>query len=134
MREARAMRESLLEQHAREKAGQGPEWAVFRWEAIPEAKGSMLTGAVAPPLLSGKRKGRPNWKKLDKSTERRVFITHDEADAYMLAWERETGKCARCQGEGKQIAGWSRDEGARYRQCGVCGGNGLALMPKGATA
>lgn len=116
---------NLLEEHAREKAGQGPEWAVYRWEAIPEAKGSMLTGAVAPPLKSGKSKGQPNWKKMDKTTERKVFISYQERDAFEAKWEAETGKCSQCEGKGQVSAGWSREEGRTYRNCKACGGSGL---------
>ena len=128
------MRESLIEQQAREKAGQPPEWAIYKWEAIPEANGSMLTGAVAPPLKSGKHKGKPNWKKFDKSTERRVFITTAEHDAYRAKWGRETGKCPECLGEGQVWAGWSKAEGTRHRECLACKGTGAALVKEGATA
>ncbi len=125
---------NLLEQQAREKAGQGPEWAIYRWESIPEANGSMLTGAVAPPLLSGKRKGKPNFSKRDVATEKRVFITNAERDAYEARWEQETGKCARCEGKAQTLAGWSKAEGQTYRPCRACGGTGAAKVTEGAPA
>lgn len=125
---------NLLEQQAREKAGQGPEWQVFRWEAIPEANGSMLTGAVAPPFPSGKYKGKPNFKQRDVTTEKRVLITKAEQAAYEARWEQETGKCARCEGEGKTVAGWSREEGQTYRPCRACGGTGAAKATEGVPA
>lgn len=124
---------NLLEQQTREKAGQGPEWGVFLWEQLPEAKGMLLTGAIAPLLLSGKFKGKPNWKKRDLTTERRVFISYVEQATYEAKWEAETGKCARCEGEGKTVAGWSREAGQTYRSCVACNGTGAAKVTEGAT-
>jgi hypothetical protein len=124
---------NLLDQLACEKAGQGEEWAVYRWEAMPESRGTLVTGAVAPPYKSGPRKGQPNWQKRDLATERRIFISYDEGYAYMLEWERKTGNCAQCQGRGKRVVGWSRDGGNRYRDCGVCKGTGKA-EPVGAAS
>lgn len=124
----------LLEQHAREKAGMGPEWAIYKWEAIPEAKGSMLTGAVAPPLKAGKRKGKPNWRKLDKSTEKRVFITKDEHAVWEAKWQASTGKCLECEGKGRVWTGWSAAEGSRFKPCDVCDATGVAKVTEGAPA
>jgi len=124
---------SLVELHAREKSGQGEDWGVFRWEHMPESKGMLLTGAVAKTLYkSGKRKGTPNWKLRDTSTERRIFINYAERDAWDAQWEATTGKCSRCEGKGLTVAGWSRAEGQTYRACNTCGGTGAAKVMEGA--
>lgn len=127
---------TLLEQQAREKANQGPDWGVYRWEHLPESNGMMLTGAVVTATYkSGKRKGMTNWTKRDASTERRIFISYAEREAYEAAWEASTGKCSRCEGEGKTPAGWSKDTGQTYRDCPKCKGTGLAKVAEvGSTA
>ena len=39
-----------------------------------------ITGAVAPPKLRGKSKGQPNWRKMDRTTKRDVFVQIGEYD------------------------------------------------------
>lgn len=120
----------LYDLHARERAGMPESWSIYRFEhktpggSIPPY--TELTGAVAPLLLSGPQKGRPNWKKMDKSTERTVCVTQSEHDAWCEAWEARTGKCRKCVGEGTRPDGWSKAEGQRWRECRDCGGTGKA--------
>jgi hypothetical protein len=72
---------------------------------------------------------------MDKSTERRVFITKPEHEAYRAKWSRETGKCMECTGEGQVWNGWSKAEGTRYKPCVACGATGAAAkVLEGATA
>lgn len=118
---------TILEQQAREKAGQGPDWGVYSFRHLDESSGMLLTGAVTRAVYkSGPRKGMRNWKLRDKSTDLPVFITYAERDAYVTSWEASTGKCSRCEGEGKTPAGWSTATGQTYRDCPKCGGSGLA--------
>lgn len=41
--------------------------------------GILCTGAVCPPVLRGKHKGEPNWRKKDPSTVRQVFVPDEAA-------------------------------------------------------
>jgi hypothetical protein len=126
--------EYLIEILAREKSGQGPGWHVFQWENLGELKACRLTGVVAPPLKSGKNKGEPNWKKKDKATERTVYVTDAERDAYEAAWEQRTGECSRCMGEGTTPSGCRKLADGTYektrRPCPRCGGTGKAAIAK----
>jgi hypothetical protein len=130
----------LVEQHAREKAGQGPEWEPWLLESYPKTNGPrlfmQLTGAVAPRFTKGPRKGRRNWKKKDKATERVIVITPAEQESYEAAWEQDTARCSQCMGEGKTIASSSSNGDRTYRPCRKCGGDGLAKVAEtvGATA
>ena len=122
----------LLETHAREKLSitVPPEWKAYKWEAFPDcAREPMLyqelTGGVAPTTTRGKRKGKPNWRKMDKTTKRTVVITVEEHKAWLIEWEKKTGLCSRCEGTGKLLESWSREEGDKYRPCPKCNGTGF---------
>jgi hypothetical protein len=127
------MPECLIETHAREKAGMPPEWGWYHLERIgPNGVwGTQIDGAIAPPFRSGPRKGEPNWKQRDPATERRVFITKPEHDAWLAAWELRTGKCSRCTGEGRLIQSSHRDGTKTYRPCEKCKGVNAEPEPAG---
>jgi hypothetical protein len=101
----------------------------YSWEAV-DGSGSthivILKGMVAPLLTKGKNKGRPNWRKGDKSTERTFAVSSDQIKQFDDDYEAETGKCSKCEG-GQEWAGWSIDSGHRYRTCSKCKGSGKAL-------
>ena len=71
---------------------------------------------------SGKNKGKRAWR----GEERTCFVTYAEAKAECAAWEKATGKCSDCGGDGQKSYGWSADAGALYRQCRRCNGSGNA--------
>lgn len=117
---------NLLDECARERVGMGSEWSPFRYEALDGNDYPILiTGAIAPVKTRGKNAGRRDWKKLDKSTERRIVITRTELRAWEEAWSVRTGLCSKCSGLGDVHAGWSRDTGNRYATCPVCKGSGV---------
>ena len=119
----------LLEQQAREKAGMPDTWHVWLWENIgPPGKCVVrkLTGVIAPPFASGPRKGRPNYAKKDKTTEREIYITPDEESDWKACWSKKTGLCYRCAGNGKLPWRSSRENGTEYRECSDCNGTGKA--------
>jgi hypothetical protein len=62
-------------------------WIGFRWSRLPEEvpEGFVkVTGAVTPNVYkSGPRKGSPNFKTRDKSTERILFIKPEDVDAWL---------------------------------------------------
>lgn len=106
--------------------------ADWRWFKI-EAKGDgahvvfLLTGAVPNGVISrGKYKGKPKY---DKSTQRELVITRAELDAAHDTWERETGKCYRCNGTGKVITSAHANGERTYRDCRRCDGTSKRVSP-----
>src|SRR5689334_17120423 len=85
----------LLEMQARERAGMPEAWQMFKWECFPKLSAQTIyveiTGAVAPLITRGKRKGQPNWRKFDRSTEKTIVITLTDADKWAAEWSAKTG-------------------------------------------
>lgn len=124
----------LLEAHAREMLGTGPEWKAYEWEAIgmtakTPAKLFAVQGAVAPLKLRGKYKGEPDWKRMDVQTQQTAYITPAEHEAWLLKWEADNGKCHKCQGAGQVFASWNADTGVNTRTCSRCNGTGNPPVP-----
>lgn len=71
---------------------------------------------------SGKNKGKRGWR----GKERTAFVTYAEEIAERVSWEKSTGKCSTCGGDGKEICGWSVESGQKYRECKRCNGSGQA--------
>lgn len=102
---------SLLTEHARELLGMPPEWDAYQFQtistigatSIKKAELFIVIGAVAPVKTRGKHKGTPNWSKADPATKRTAYFTPAEHDVWTAEWERKTGKCAACYGEGKRL-------------------------------
>lgn len=122
---------------AREIGKLPEDWQWFRLEAIgkhPNTQGVMVTGAISHVLIAkGPRKGEPNWKHRDRSTEQQVFVSHDAIDARKARYEAETGLCHRCFGDGKVVQSVSVDTGVTYRKCRRCDGTKKA-PPQGVEA
>ena len=104
---------------ARKKLGNA-EW---QWCTSERVEGGFLvTGGVPGVYKSGKKKGRTKWPK--KSECDRIIVTLEDRDAAIVEYEKETGKCAWCEGSGKTLSRWSRDRGSEFRQCEKCDGTG----------
>jgi hypothetical protein len=100
-------------------------WQWFQLDAIHD--GTLVTGAACNVVFKrGPRKGTPNWDKRDRTTEAKLSIAVAEISERMLLWERETGQCSRCGGDGQELAGWCVAEGHKTRTCGRCDGSGKA--------
>lgn len=112
-------------------------WQWYRLEvadtkAPRHQSASLVTGAVCTERFkSGKRKGDLNWAKRDKRTERTLVITFADFDAYMAAWERKTGVCIKCDGNGTRSVGWSSTEGHTLVHCSACDGTGAVASKFG---
>lgn len=120
---------NLLTEHARELLGMPPEWDSYEFEAIGAMPGHppkliRVAGAVAPPKVSGKNKGEPNWRKRDPATDKTAYFSPAEHEAWEATWEQKTGKCAECVGTGQKMAGWDVKTGVRYKPCVKCGASG----------
>jgi len=113
---------------ARQKLGI-PNW---EW-CISEALGDWKTPGPCDLLLEGgvptrtytrgPRKGRHDWRGVPRT---KLVVTPAEIKAAHAAYERETGNCARCQGEGLVVNGWSAATGTSYRDCRGCDATGKA--------
>jgi hypothetical protein len=85
---------NLLEVHAREALGRGPEWKLFLYEMLPKDSPGpgthfQLTGAVPSKVLfkSGRRKGQPNHKfRTDVAT---VIFSHREHSDWETAFSSQ---------------------------------------------
>jgi hypothetical protein len=99
-----------------------PGFAWYRWEAIgPDAV--ILTGCVSSGLYAkGPRKGRPKYD----GPPVRLVVTQREYEAEVARYESETGKCARCGGDGQAWAGWHHETGHEFKACRRCAATGKA--------
>lgn len=121
-------RPPTTEQQAREALGMPPEWMVMTWARegkFPDYWGLSVEGGVAPPKLSGKHKGKPNWAKA--TMIRKVIFADAQVDAWLEQWERDEGLCHRCEGTGHAWAGWNCETGNRYAPCRRCHATGLPI-------
>lgn len=114
-----------------------PQWDVIRWEALGDMTAGRdpdvfrVTGAVMPYKKRGPMKGFPSWRNRDRSTERTVYITPAERDAFLLEYEDKTGICYACAGSGQTLASWHYKKGVTLRECRRCGGIGLVSSREG---
>lgn len=121
---------NLHEEHAREKQNLPADWRVFRWSCYPQVCGEPtlyyeIEGAVCHArYVKGRRLGRTNWTKLDKTTRRTVVLLVAEHEQWCREWEQRTGKCRECTGAGEVFARWHHETGNTYKPCPRCGGTG----------
>lgn len=115
-----------LVQMAAEKKGvkAGWRWCKISTIGMPEDYIRVWGSVPIGTIRSGPRKGRPKWPK-EKDLET-VFIRRKDMDALAEEWERETGVCHICEGSRKQQYGWSKKNGAMFRDCDRCKGTGIA--------
>ncbi len=95
-------------------------WRAYAWKRAGDDL--IITGGVPTIISRGKNKGRYKWDGKGES----VVVTRDERDAEYSRYVKDTGNCGDCYGEGRQLSGWSKDDGARYRECKLCNGTGRA--------
>jgi hypothetical protein len=111
-----------LSSAARRKLNKPDGWQVVRWEAIGDTDDLLIGGGVPVGIYQrGPRKGRPKFAPpFDQ-----CVITKAELLTERLRFEADTGKCYACE-NGQEWAGWSRDDGNRFRTCRRCNGSGTA--------
>lgn len=112
---------------ARKKLRAGGEeisdsWEWFRFEKI--GADILVEGCETRKKTRGKNKGERVWF----GSKLKVIVTASEMDAERIAYERETGNCSQCCGDGQEWAGWNRAIGNHYRPCHRCGGTGKAKV------
>jgi hypothetical protein len=93
-----------------------------------EHAAALVKGAVPTVRFkTGRRAGEINWAKASGKAE--MVITFRDFDERALRWERETGKCKDCGGDGLAFAGWSGADGTSSRPCARCRATGKAPPP-----
>jgi hypothetical protein len=125
-------RPDLRSLYAQEVLGAPSGWDWYEFDASPDrvpAGFLKLRGAVAP---LGPRTGRPDWSRRDRSTDRTLFIERARFEAWQRARAERLDECIACQGAGEVLARASAIDGAWYRTCRTCGGDGKHTRPEGA--
>ena len=113
----------MCELTARDKAGLGVEWETYMVEVMPPYRAPYVyhVGLGIPRLLTrGPNKGRKRWD----GPREELWLSGAEVEARAEQYERETGNCRECMGDGKTLARWSATEGTTYRECSRCKGTG----------
>jgi hypothetical protein len=95
----------------------------FRFERI-EGDMMLLEGSLTKIITRGKNKGDVRWL---PEGERKTVMTADETIVWCEKYEKETGNCAQCFGEGKVMNSWSAKDGTKYRPCNRCSGSGKSV-------
>lgn len=116
-KEAKLMRApNGYELAARAILGKDDRWEVYAWDVVgPDCV--KVTGGVPSRIT---KSGRRQWKGKGES----VVVSDANMCEALLVWERSTGSCSTCGGDGREYTGWSRDRGFRYVTCRRCGGDG----------
>ena len=95
-------------------------WGWCRVEAI--GPDTLVELSRWRPKKSGPNKGG----RLFYGERQRAIVTRAEVEAQEAEYERQTGRCHYCYGEGDRAVGWNRDAGEIRKVCGRCGGSGKA--------
>ena len=93
---------------ARTKRGFGPEWGWYSMKVLGD--GITEVRGIVPGPKGGKSRGKGDV----------VLVTVADVEAACVRYETETGRCRACFGTGREAAGWSSTEGARFRPCRRC--------------
>jgi len=102
---------------ARRKLGVPAEWTIYSLEILDDGN-YLAKGAIEGTTVAGKKK----WM----GREKVATIAPAELREERMRYERTTGKCHYCLGEGKVAAKWERDVGTTYATCKRCLGTGQA--------
>lgn len=96
------------------------EWEACSWEKL-DGDDCLVTGGIPRLIKSGKNKGRKTWR--DSSIT--IFcVTKEELSDERKRYEKETGLCSYCFGDGKTIKSWNVKTGTEYKDCNNCNGTG----------
>jgi hypothetical protein len=100
-------------------------WEPYFYEVVG-SDAFLIKGGIPRLLKSGPRKGQKTW---DAKSATKLIVTKIEVAAERARYERETGNCSNCFGEGKVTAS-ARMQGTEvirtYRPCPNCSATGKA--------
>ena len=101
-----------------------------RWECMPHGAPTIYTeieGSRCPLVLTGKRKGLPNWR--DRTETRVFYVSEIDAASIEAKYETETGNCKYCCGEANEVANINFVmHVTTYRPCSKCAGTGRCII------
>ena len=125
------LRFDFYREHAASKHKLPDGWEIYKWEVVnygTPAEALGVTGAVCTAVFSkGPRKGSRNWAKMDRATVMSIRFTDREHATFLLLWEKSTGTCSKCSGNGTVLVSWSAANGSVYGECPKCSGTGSAI-------
>ena len=99
-------------------------------EFVPPGYTRIVGAVPIGTITRGPNKGRPKMPK-ERQT---VFVSDAQVRETEQLFEQNTGKCHKCEGDGNEWCGWSRESGNRYRRCSRCDGTGRPPQAKEAGA
>lgn len=120
-------RPDILNMFAKERLALNDSWQLLSWRRL-DPNGILVTIGKARAITKGKKKGSNTWtdtKGNPLSERKEVFLTYGEIKEREERWEKDTGKCIECGGDGQAWIGWSLAEGNRYATCRKCNGKGM---------
>lgn len=102
------------------------QWKITSWQRV-DPDGFLVAIGKYRKIMRGKRKGQDTWtdtKGSPLSERKQSFITLSEIEQEEKNWEKATGKCSQCGGDGQQLVGFSVVDGSIYDTCRKCNGSG----------
>lgn len=120
---------NLYAEHAREILGLDDTYQMSAWTSLDSIKkgdpgapaNRMRIEMMVCPRLDD---GRLAWPMADTKTKKKCTFTNAEHDAWVMEWERKTGKCSLCAPghPGQEWMGWDHIKGTLLRTCPRCQG------------
>jgi hypothetical protein len=111
-----------ISEAARRKLEKNENWYAFRVEVIDT--GYEVEGG--PSVVDDA--GRRHWAKTPRDE---TTVTKAEVEAQQIRYEKEKGKCSKCNGDGKVATSWHHLEGNTFKPCPACDGTGKVKGRKG---
>lgn len=111
------------------------QWHTLRavdWRAIETSDTLVIGGEPIGVYTKGKGAGRPKFG--PRSADRTCVVTDAELQAEYVAYEAETGNCARCCGTGEVLKRISVADGRENRPCPKCLGDGKRIRTPDSTS
>jgi hypothetical protein len=100
------------------KVGNPDGFTVCGWEALDDGSVLYRMKQEIPATDTTRR----YWI----GEEKTACVNDDDLKAEVSRFEKETGRCAKCNGTGQQWQGWNHERGNRYEPCTRCGATGRA--------
>lgn len=98
-------------------------WREVSTNETPEDNIKVTGSVVTGYMKKGEKKGKRVYAK-----EKTIYWIRDsQVKETIRNWEIETNICYKCKGTTQELAGFSKENGPKYRECRKCGGTGKPL-------